>query len=781
MLETLERELSSAIILAAQKRPLTPELIQQVIPTTVVGSPNRTHRLKTLIKIVKDSRAKGHLGKLRGAILVGATLLGPAFISAVERAGALICDETAPKKWGAFIEALQSEVCLVHDPAWSLLNERLASYRAYQMLVVTQMEKDKKVLRLLRTRPRHVLKKILVLTELAFQQHYLGLEVPAKLSAWFDELGPPEEVASVASVLVDKANEFSPLDSFDFTVPETGELIPSDVHAVVEYGILLSFRYEVAKHLSLFSSRLEATNSGGRWIFYLRPASNTFEYALRLGFIRSEMSRSGIPAAVKRLDEVPRLSLKALAEAIGQKFHRELCELMDPGTPFRRIKFNVPLGLRMYDSISRDVLYDDVEYLERLNRDLLIPPTSEFAAGVRLTDNLDLHTFYRIWKYLKFLCLISIAAARMYAKTDFTLLRNSIIRVVHEDGMVEIITQLGVNQNQANDFLQLVSADVRHLGYFDVQYRPFLRIATTTLRKAGITTHPEIVFFPMLIAAANEVRNVQSANKLRMLASGQLFVEAVGNSLRKRFKNVTLNRKVEAGNMRTDVDVIILDQCTLYLFECKHSIPPTSPHEMRDLWEDIEKGCKQLALALEILKDPDRLLAFLAGWFPGTKRHDVAGLTIVPCVLCSHPIYSGLDHEGIPVRDFGSLAKLLEDGVVGMGGTAANGELIMHRFRLVSENGFSSADLDDYLSVAPRFFRIFSPFMYQVSRFQQVQDIVMARETYTYQTSLAASLAHMQAMGFVRLPDERTTLIPPFTAEDLLSRFKNTSPHSDSK
>ena len=41
-------------------------------------------------------------------------------------------------------------------------------------------------------------------------------------------------------------------------------------------------------------------------------------------------------------------------------------------------------------------------------------------------------------------------------------------------------------------------------------------------------------------------------------------------------------------------------------------------------------------VAIEVLQDSDCLLGYLAGWFPGTKRHEVKGLVIKPALLLSN-------------------------------------------------------------------------------------------------------------------------------------------------
>ena len=767
-----ERRFAAAIGGFARERSLTPEFISATLQRDGVLDQSAKRTLKAILTITKDCQGRGRLGTLRASILTGTTLLGPSFITAAERAGVFLSDNMPRRTFEKFLADLRSEAKVnSSNQDWSMLRERLETYCAYQQFAAALAD-EQKVLRLLRIRPRHIIKRVLALTHVAFLRKYLGFKISSVPGDWLDALGSPEEVASVASILVARANEFLPLDSFDFASPVIGQLATNDMREVMRYGKALVTQHDVAKHLSFFGYRLEASDrgSGDLRVFYLRPPSPAFEYALRLGFIRAEIGWSSIAANVGRQDSIPRFSLQAAAEAFAEKLHPDLCELRDLGTPFRRVRVNIPLDPSLYKFVTERFFYEDFLHQERLSQDFLVPLRHKTEAELRLTDNLDLETFFRLWKHLKFLSLVDISVLRKYDQGDATILLNSLVRVFRAREMIEMVMSMGISEQQAQEFLRLVSADVRNLGYFDLQYRPFLRIASTIVPNKGISTPPEIVLVPAVVAVSNELRNVQSANRIRLESTAKAFVEVIGDILRMHFKKVVLNRRVEVkGGESTDIDVIVLESGVLYLFECKHSVPPTDPHETRDLWEDIEKGTRQLQLAMEALKDPNRLLAYLAGWFPGTKRHDVKALVIKPCVLCSHRIHSGMDHEGIPVRDFGSLAKLAEEGIVGFGRMGENGESLMYRYRIVDQEGFSAADLDNYLSSESKFFKMFMPFMRSISRIERLGKVTIARETYVYEAELREVLAHLEALGGVREPDERKTLTSPWSSEELLS------------
>ncbi len=178
------------------------------------------------------------------------------------------------------------------------------------------------------------------------------------------------------------------------------------------------------------------------------------------------------------------------------------------------------------------------------------------------------------------------------------------------------------------------------------------------------------------------LRNEQVANQIRLAQMPSIFVDTVANMLRKSFTNVITNMPIDGPEGATDIDIAVLDASHLYLIECKHSMFPTEPHELRDSWEDIEKGISQLKRAAAALGDRGKAQSYLAGWFPGTRIRTHQQLEVTTCVLSSHRIFSGLTLGRVAIRDYASLAMLLQDGIVSMGLSQEGSETILHRFRV---------------------------------------------------------------------------------------------------
>jgi hypothetical protein len=276
----------------ARENPITLQSVQSKLPSRTLGSPTEKQLLKAALRVTTDYSKRGQFGRVRAALLLGTTMLGISFITRIERTGVLLCDEASSVKFHQFLAQLSIEAGASDSDDWRFLKDRLQTYLAYDQLVIATAANESSALRLLHVSPREAVKKVLALTQLRFLS-YVDFQVPPTIAEWLEGLGTPEQFASIASLLVALANEHSRLDSIDFAFPLTADIASAEMRALMEYGKALQQRYEVAKDVSLFGHRLEVIESSQHSrVFYVRPPSPEFEYAMRLGFIRSDISRS---------------------------------------------------------------------------------------------------------------------------------------------------------------------------------------------------------------------------------------------------------------------------------------------------------------------------------------------------------------------------------------------------------------------------------------------------------------------------------------------------------
>jgi hypothetical protein len=716
---------------------------------------------RALISLSHNYRTRGQLGRLRACIFAGTVLLGKKFVATVEREALLLSPDSYPGKFRRFLRQFYSELDGAEQFDLVLLRDRLGTYIAFhdfQDALTPSLSKGEAIMR---QRPRFVVKAAIAFTHLHFLREKLGFPFGLDISEVLNQFDSSEDIASAASMIVAAANEIQILDSLDFALPFGEEILSDEIRAVMNYGDTLSVQQDTFKLISLFGYRLCEKNSN---LFHLSPPSQEFEYAIRLGLMRAEIGGSNVSVLLRNQELPPSASIifaaKMFVDALGDR----LANVVAAGTPFERIPLNIPILPEVYKMIGMTFV-EDLQSREVLSQDFLLPlelKSEEF----QLTKHLNMATFYKIWQFFRLMAAVDVVILWQHGKSNPRAVLNSLVRVYQEQEIFSLIESLGFSKEQTSEFFQLISADVRNLGYFDLQYRPLLKIAPNRFFRDEeiLESPPEMVGPPGLVLLSNILRNLQTSNQLRFRANADVFVETVASMLRTKFAKVTENRRLKLDQKVTDVDVVLYEGSTLYLIECKHSVPGASTHEMRGIWEDIERASEQLTLATTVLSEPEKRQSYLAGWFPGTKVSDTADVRIQPCILCSHREFSGLSYEGIPVRDFGSLSLLFGDATVGMGSVNEVGEVNMYRYKIIKEGGPSQADLDNYLSVDANYFKTYRPFMQPVTRIKSIADgkVRLATETFRLELELGQWIAHLDELGFEKEPVEQTEIRPPF-------------------
>jgi hypothetical protein len=713
----------------------------------------RKRASKAWLTQTTEYRRLRHWGKFRRAIMLGAVVLGRQFIVDIEQDGLLLADGIPLQEFSTCLRDLARQIAATNDPAFVHLGDRVRTYRAFNELSLTIHVRGEKARGLLAERPFPYGRTLLAFTDLAFLRQQFHFEEAGKeFKELFDEFGSAELLAEAASAVIALANEYRPLESADFTLPLIGIDVSEEFLSVLRYGAAISQGRQIGKQISVLNYELARVHSVTRTVYRLCAPDAEREYALRLGYIRGEIGRTASPLRVSE-GSGPLISMLAATKDLLDRWP-QLAELTDPETPRRRVRLHLPLFPKLYEMLAHTRFYEDAIREEGLGQELELPMRVA-GASWPLVASLDLNTFQKAWRSLEFFALLDITAIRRY-ESDPVVLHNSLMRVSREADMVELLQVVGLSPDQVRAFLDLVAADVRRLGHYDMQYRPFLRVNQSTFRidDKEQTTRPEIVHASAVVVSSNVTINIQRAHGIRIKTNADAFVAVAEALLKRVFKNVRANVPVKLGEDRTDVDIMILSERILYLIECKHSITATGAHELRDLWRDINHGVYQLNLAIEILRT--RLDNYLGGLFPGTTKAKAIQLRIQPCVLCSHRVFSGLSVEGIPIRDFASLALICGDGVVATGLEDDSGHVVMQRYRLRANDNATQEDIDEYLSPHSRFFGMFRPFVREYDRLDRLfgGSIVLAHNTFLHYFTQEDWAAHLERIGAVAVSPE---------------------------
>jgi len=95
----------------AEETLLTPDSIRSQATTVGLSSWGERLLTKTIVSLAKDLRLRGQLGRLRAAVLLGASLAGDRFVTTLERTGVLLAEVTMSRSlavsWRSFMQMLQ--------------------------------------------------------------------------------------------------------------------------------------------------------------------------------------------------------------------------------------------------------------------------------------------------------------------------------------------------------------------------------------------------------------------------------------------------------------------------------------------------------------------------------------------------------------------------------------------------------------------------------------------------------------------------------------------------
>jgi len=227
----------------------------------------------------------------------------------------------------------------------------------------------------------------------------------------------------------------------------------------------------------------------------------------------------------------------------------------------------------------------------------------------------------------------------------------------------------------------------------DLQYRPILRGQQHCLTPLNTT------------GAINWYRNLAYTQRKRVMDTAEeeaasravaATLSATSAHVRKGFRTTLEGRKIE-------IDVLARFGDYLFVFECKHSLLPCNPHELRTSYDHIKKAASQLTIIKELLaqKEIEAELYRRLGWAltPASE--------IITCIVSCNGMFPGLAIGGHPVRRWAELQNMIESGLLRVGSvrfTRRDGDIGIEADRIEAD-GLVEGSLWDRPELTPDFLR----------------------------------------------------------------------------
>lgn len=294
---------------------------------------------------------------------------------------------------------------------------------------------------------------------------------------------------------------------------------------------------------------------------------------------------------------------------------------------------------------------------------------------------------------LKFrrLCVFLQAALDEYCKRrkllTSPLYYRSLVAHFDKGQVLEWISKLtGIREPKG--LLELLCATDEKAAVFDLQYTPIMKIAGQYLIPIGV------------VANCNVMRNALQWSRFRFDSGAKM--DPLGDRLVTAFREVGMPAKAKIGVRYADTDVeadvlAVVDN-HLFAFECKNSLHPCNPYELRQSYNYIVKAAAQL----------DRFRTFLAG--EGFRRvlSNVAGFDITRCVglttciVTGNRMFNGYREGGHAVWTVYELTNVVTGGALVLlpfpeDPTEPNGPEIGVRVNSWGGERISASDLVNYI------------------------------------------------------------------------------------
>ncbi len=375
---------------------------------------------------------------------------------------------------------------------------------------------------------------------------------------------------------------------------------------------------------------------------YVKPPFEEFEKSIRAGYIRTELQQ--INDRVNTFDAV---SLEEFVEKInGQKDFKFLKLTETHNYPRYRLELPEPIYDYIVEQfIKPDNLFkEEVDYLSRIFKEQLLTP--EDLNKISVKENLTLYEFIKIRRVFIFFYMMFAKEIYKIEKVDTELLLRSLIPVYLFDQFYDFLGKL-LPVGKIDSFLDIVCWEPGSDFVFDLQYHPIIYLNNSFMIPLSI------------FANSNSIRNLFASeykqSNTGLLNSGETLVAL----LKGTFDKIGIQAYSEISIGDTDIDVCVIYQDVLFVFECKHTLHPVSSYDLRTTYDYLRKAESQLDKINKSYQEGklSKVLEIKIGVnSDGVKK-------IVPSIVLSNRLFNGNSFK-YPVRNINEVINMLATGIM---------------------------------------------------------------------------------------------------------------------
>ncbi|MEP5072726.1 MAG: hypothetical protein ABJQ96_18750, partial [Crocinitomicaceae bacterium] len=250
--------------------------------------------------------------------------------------------------------------------------------------------------------------------------------------------------------------------------------------------------------------------------------------------------------------------------------------------PRFRIKMPEPLLEVIFDKFfnTEKLFKEEIMSLSTVFKEQLLNYAD--LKKIIIRDDLNLMDFIKIHRL--FILFYHLFTKKIYkVESSTATVIRSLIATFYEEKFYDILEKLA-SPDKVDIFLDLISWEVGEDKLFDIQYHPIINIDKSFLVCLTI------------IVQSNSIRNLYASeyklNNKNLITDGLFdpLVERLSDTLTKagieNYKHVSIKNG--------EIDLVAIYENTIFFFECKQSLHPTSIHDLRTTYDYINKAIDQL-------------------------------------------------------------------------------------------------------------------------------------------------------------------------------------------
>ncbi|MBD2695171.1 hypothetical protein [Anabaena catenula] len=408
----------------------------------------------------------------------------------------------------------------------------------------------------------------------------------------------------------------------------------------------------------------------------IEAADGKLQRSIDLGYIKADVQHSADSVKLMmNFNITDDNSLIRSAKKIALELKDRLFSIEEK--PSKRIVMKFPI---IKEVISSDKLFiEEIIQINSIQKEIFID--FDQITKINIYKNICLFDIIKLQRFFSILLFALFGYIEAEKLLNSKLFWRSIIPTFEKASFLKILQDL-FGHNKADNLLDLLSWNPDSNKIFDIQYQPVLTLDNS-------------IFLPLgILCNSNLPRNALQSTNFRFDSDGKK--DNLGKLLEDALKPVSsfVQRNISYSykGIVGDIDIMAIIENQLFIFECKNSLHPTSPFELRTSYNYILKGAEQLNKIQHILQDENfkkDISARLNISIP-TKLHK--------CIVTGNRMISGWQEQGSNIIPIYELINVITNGRISIKEFDIDeNKLEGIIFKLWKQDFFSVNDLIDYI------------------------------------------------------------------------------------